>query len=1132
MKKRFICFLIAAVLLLVASTACAIGCSPDDDPNTGTGEKVDYSVTVLDPDGEPVNGVIVTWQQDGESKGSAITDETGKAAIFLPAGTYTVVLDVDPSLAYTSISVGASLRNPTLELSRAKVTYRATVTDKNGAPAAGVTVSWMNGTALAGDAQTDADGVASRELDYGSYTVTIANLPEGNIYNGDAPTVTGASSSARFELIGGNTTSYSVTVTSEGGLLFKRFRLLVYKDAAPVTSGWTDDNGVYAVSLAPDNYTVRAAALDDGYSTQPVSLTPTATTAQMVLRSTVIAVEPADIRYVMGSIIHDYTFTTPYEVNGSKISLRISELLKTKKAILINNWGTNCTYCVQEMPAMDEAYRLYKDDVEMIAVSNYMGGDSDSVITNHYQRYGYTFPMVRDTAGLASKFNLTSWPTTVVIDRYGAVARIESGAVLDKEIWGRLINKYIGDDYVQTFTPGESSSDSITTEVAKPDIVLPENHYEVMAEVLNNTAQFPEGASVKYYGETEYEYAWPYVIGTVENISPNDRVVYAGGSRNANSMSVLYATVTVGAGKVFTFDYYSDTEQGNDVLSVVWDGKVVKEISGYSNGWQTCRLYADIAEGAHTLFFAYIKDSSGNADADNVFLRNIRFTELGELTEPTDMLRSAAYGVPADGAATFPYYARVALSQEDGYYHVTRSLLENSDSAGNDDSPMLFVSLMNATCWSGYSVRDLVCGTDPDTGEYAFDLTLTVGGVTKDYREDIIEYLSTANNSDIHGFLPVDAELHDLLVAFTQKLSGEHTHPEEWLELCYFYSHYGAGELIGNPILGLTKKTAIPAQAGTNTADLTRNGYPFPFGIYVFTPSTSGVYRIQSLIPSIQSDTDMGQIWLYDDDTDVTDPLAFCGEEHIVRDGVNEHNFDLYHYLEAGHKYYLEVAYQMMQRGTYDFSITLVGDSTTVLTPASYQFYWQVLDSQGNFTNAVELAGAVDYKLTSDGYYHAVNPDGTTGGYIYLDVKYAINVLGERSLTDVVDSFVKDPADFSDLTYKAFDFRYRVAYITRTDSVGEEVIDYIPNFDMIENGDGDPTIYKDYTARLKEIIAAAPDSGEEEGLVRVTQEIVDILTLYIEMRNNALMDYEYELALENEWLRFCWYYRVYDQNNV
>lgn len=1121
MKKRFICFLIAAIMLLVASTAFVIGCSPD-------GEQVDYSVTVLDPDGEPVNGVTVTWQQDGESKGSAVTGEDGKATVSLPASTYTIVLDVDPSLSYTSVSVGTTLRSPTLELTYTKVTYQATVTDKNGAPAEGVTVSWMDGTTLAGDARTNAEGVASCELNYGDYTVTIADLPEGNIYNGDAQTVTDANSSARFELIGGNTVSYSVTVTSEGGLLFKRFRMLVYKGETPVTSGWTDENGVYTVSLAPDDYTIRAAALDNGYTTQAVSLTSTTTTAQMVLRSTVIASEPAnDARYVMGSIIHDYTFTTPYEVNGSRITLQISELLKTKKAILINNWGTNCTYCVQEMPAMDEAYELYKDDIEMIAVSNYMGGDSDSVITRHYQQYGYSFPMVRDTAGLATKFGLTAWPTTVVIDRYGAVARIESGAILDKEIWGRLINKFIGDDYVQTFTPGESTSDSITTEVAKPDITVPENHYEVMAELLNNTEQFPSGADVEYYGETKYEYAWPYIYDTVEDISPNDRVVYAGGTGKANSVSMLYATVTIGAGKVFTFDYYSDTEQGSDVLSVLWDGKVVKEISGYSNGWQTCRLYADLAAGAHTLAFVYIKDSSGNADADNVFIRNVRFTELNELTEPTNMLRAAAYGVPEENAKVFPYYASVALSQEDGYYHVARAQLQNSAAAGNDDSPMLFVNLLNNTNWSKNSVRDIVYGTDPDTGNYKYDLTLTVGNVTKDYRPVLIEYLSTANNSDIYGFLPVDAELHDLLVAFTQKLSADDYHANDWLELCYFYSHYGTGDLIGNPIMGLTKKTAIPVQAGTSTADLTRLMAPFPTNIYTFTPSTSGVYRMQSLIPEDQNETYAAQIWLYDDNTDVMNPLASCGEEHVVRDGVNEHNFDLYRYLEAGHKYYLEVAFQMMQIGTYDFSITLVGNSATVLTPASYQFYWQVLDDKGNFTGAVELAGTVSYKK-ENGYYHSVNPDGTTGGYIYLDVKYALNVLGERSLTTVVDMYVKDPATYENLTYKMFDFRKRVAFYNQTDSEGNDVINYDPNFDMTGQG----AKYIDYTARVKEIIASAPESGDEAGLVPVTQEIVDILTLYIEMRNNALMDNQYELALENEWLRFCWCYRIYNQNNA
>jgi len=81
--------------------------------------------------------------------------------------------------------------------------------------------------------------------------------------------------------------------------------------------------------------------------------------------------------------------------------------------------------------------------------------------------------------------------------------------------------------------------------------------------------------------------------------------------------------------------------------------------------------------------------------------------------------------------------------------------------------------------------------------------------------------------------------------------------------------------------------------------------------------------------------------------------------------------------------------------------------------------------------------------------------------------------------------------------------------------------------------------YKDYTEILKGYIEAAPTEGEYKGLIKVNQELVDILSLFFELRINAIYAeiindlnvYAIEDALANEWLRFCWYNRTYDANN-
>ena len=193
MKKRLLVFIVATIMLLCTAAFTMVGCGSE-------AEKLEYSVTVLAPDGKPQKDVTVSWRQSGKTHGSAKTDEDGVAKASIPAGTYNVVLsDIGEGLSYDDISVSSSMRDITLPLQAVKVTYSATVSDKAGAPAAGVTVTWSNDNGVAGTAVTGADGRAESELDYGEYTVTVSNLPAGNIYT-DIKTVTGSAPTAVIEL--------------------------------------------------------------------------------------------------------------------------------------------------------------------------------------------------------------------------------------------------------------------------------------------------------------------------------------------------------------------------------------------------------------------------------------------------------------------------------------------------------------------------------------------------------------------------------------------------------------------------------------------------------------------------------------------------------------------------------------------------------------------------------------------------------------------------------------------------------------------------------------------------------------------------------------------------------------------
>ncbi|MDE6411710.1 MAG: redoxin domain-containing protein [Clostridia bacterium] len=1208
--KRRILTLVSIIALVLGLSALLMACDGDDGTE---GEKVDYSVTVLSPAETPISGVTVSWvTSQNETAGTATTGADGKATASLPAGTYTIGLSGD-ALAeydYDAISVTSKMRNPEIVLSAKRVTYSVTVKDKDGAAAQGVTVTWTKGN-TAKTATTNASGKAECELEYGNYTVTLSKLPFGNSYDGGR-NVSGAYPSTTFNLreLSGDVVTYSVTVKSAGGLLFKNYNVNVLRGGELWNSGTTNDEGVFEMTSEAGDYTIDLPKVPNGYTYTPLALSADVTSAELVLTSALIGASQASAstRYVIGDIFHDYTFTTSYKMNGAIWSKSVSEILQNKDALIINNWGTGCGNCLTEMPDMQEVYEEYKDKIEIVAVDNYPssreGIDSVATIEAFVNQYGYTFPMMRDVNGFTAKFGISGWPTTIVIDRYGAIARIEVGAITSTDAWIRLIKKYIGNEYVQTFEPGKPN-ESINFELAKPDIkfasVEEENaHHSALGNALLNGNTLPEGNAITWYGEKEYadrrkdevdkdgnkiyeeyEYAWPFLFAkfsdleaeTNPNYSSDDYVIFASngtspatsdgkyGEREgkANSMSILYADVTVKAGQALTFEYFADTEANGDILYIFWDGRMLREISGSSDGWKTCYLYSEITAGKHTISITYYKDSAKNVGKDNVFISNLRFVDVNEFKsggeledESTDMLRGAGFGEIANGKHS--YYVDTTLT--DRYYHVNVSALEGEESelglaeglAGNDKSPLLLANLMNVTPWNNYySISELIYAQDENTGKYVYSCIFSIDGKKKDYRGDIIRYLSAAAASEVKFCVPVDAFLQKMLVAFMKEVKktariaaglsvtneADYWHENEWLEICFYYSHYGVGTPIGNPIVGLMEETAIEVEADTAEkyeADLTRMKAPFPAMIYTFTPEESAVYKFESFIPDEDAEDYGAQIWLYDDNTSADRPLVYDGESRVRLNAENEQNFELYYYLTAGHKYYFELAFLMQMMGTYEFNITKIGQSYTELVPASLDLYTMVVDENGDWTTGEYiLAGAVEYVKDEDGYFHAINHDGTIGDFIYLDVLRAnTSALGNIPLNRLVDYYVTDPESREDLDYKMFDFRYHVQYHVTTDDDGEMVA-YDPERDSHVSPYGKK--YKDYTSTLQAYIDAAPTTGDYAGLIKVDQKIVDILTLFFELRLNPIFDGKIETALENEWLRFCWYNRTHNANN-
>ncbi len=156
------------------------------------------------------------------------------------------------------------------------------------------------------------------------------------------------------------------------------------------------------------------------------------------------------------------------------------------------------------------------------------------------------------------------------------------------------------------------------------------------------------------------------------------------------------------------------------------------------------------------------------------------------------------------------------------------------------------------------------------------------------------------------------------------------------------------------------------------------------------------------------------------------------------------------------------------------------------------------------------------------------------GSYIYLDLIYPNAAMGTLSIEKMLDKYIPDPGKpGTNLTFKTFDFTSTVVY--SYDKVNEYFTYGV--MEKLNTLEGVGERFKDYTARLKQIIAdEAEKTGETRGMVKVNDEIKEILDLFTQLRVNMVM-YEndtliFEEVTENEWLRYCWYYRQYDANNI
>ena len=129
------------------------------------------------------------------------------------------------------------------------------------------------------------------------------------------------------------------------------------------------------------------------------------------------------------------------EKSFSYLETRVYLSTEEKELVILNFWYVDCVFCVQEFPAMSEAYAANQDKVAIYALNPI---DKEARIKQfRIENANLQFPMARCPMEWARAFNVTGFPTTVVVGKDGIIQKVHTGAYMEKSEWEDLFNQYM-----------------------------------------------------------------------------------------------------------------------------------------------------------------------------------------------------------------------------------------------------------------------------------------------------------------------------------------------------------------------------------------------------------------------------------------------------------------------------------------------------------------------------------------------------------------------------------------------------------------------------------------------------------------------------------------------------------------
>ncbi len=229
-------------------------------------------------------------------------------------------------------------------------------------------------------------------------------------------------------------------------------------------------------------YTLKMENIS-GYTADEITLTPAEPSGEVQVSAKLFEIgDPAAPKfYSVGSIMQDFNFK---DIDGNEIHFK--DILKQNKVVMLDLFYGNCPACNIEAPHLQELYEQYKSrGFTIIGISSdAYENSSDTKLKSFRSDHGITYPIVRQPASateayLFDRFDISGFPTTVVIDHEGFVRSMATGAY-GKEYHEMKITSYLNmkwddmeesNDQTISVKP-EQDADGLTLSVLRGDYIL------------------------------------------------------------------------------------------------------------------------------------------------------------------------------------------------------------------------------------------------------------------------------------------------------------------------------------------------------------------------------------------------------------------------------------------------------------------------------------------------------------------------------------------------------------------------------------------------------------------------------------------------------------------------------------